>query len=56
MAWLFHVMFLLAAGLATYLLLTRLVDAQPDQIGTLRASHEWRCPWSDLRGMAAQAI
>ncbi len=38
MAVLFPIMFLLAAGLATYLLLTRLVYAQRSQIGTLRAN------------------
>lgn len=38
MAWLFPAMFLLAAGLAAYLLLTRIVYSQRDQIGTLRAN------------------
>ncbi|HSK48571.1 MAG TPA: FtsX-like permease family protein [Coriobacteriia bacterium] len=38
MAWLFPAMFLLAAGLASYLLLTRIVFSQRDQIGTLRAN------------------
>ncbi|PKQ16591.1 MAG: cell division protein FtsX [Actinobacteria bacterium HGW-Actinobacteria-7] len=38
MAWLFPAMFLFAAGLATFLLLTRVVYAQRNQIGTLRAN------------------
>jgi putative ABC transport system permease protein len=38
LSWLFPVMFLLAAGIAAYLLLTRLVYAERDQIGTLRAN------------------
>ncbi len=44
MAVLFPMMFLLAAGLATYLLLTRLVYAQRSQIGTLRANGMRRGP------------
>ena len=38
MAFAFPVMFLLAAGLAAFILLTRIVYAQRSQIGTLRAS------------------
>jgi len=38
MAFAFPVMFLLAAGLAAFILLTRVVYAQRSQIGTLRAS------------------
>jgi len=38
MAFAFPIMFLLAAGLAAFILLTRIVYAQRSQIGTLRAS------------------